>query len=261
MILSAFQVIENVLKMNNWKEEDLQVIRCIANDVAFPLTDVQGDIVEFFGSNPSGHALTVIINCIVNSLYMRYCFELLKPEGVELENFKEYVALMTYGDDNVMGVSPKAQWFNHSAIQKVLSNVGVVYTMADKETASVPYIDISDCSFLKRSFVIVDETRVACPLDWSSIEKMLTMCVVSKTICPEEQSMQTIRSAVGEFFQYGPKLYAQHVQKMKNIVADANLNMWVTEVTFPTYEHMLEMHYSACDQNDEMCSMFCERST
>jgi len=108
--------------------------------VNFPVCDFFGDLIRFLGTNPSGWPLTVILNGIVNSLYMRYAYFHLNP-AKEVRSFKKNVALMTYGDDNSAGVSASAPWFNHTAISEVLSGIGVKYTMADKKTESVPYSD------------------------------------------------------------------------------------------------------------------------
>jgi sulfate adenylyltransferase subunit 1 (EFTu-like GTPase family) len=69
---------------------------------------------------------------------MRYCFIVLS-EDKQCTSFKKSVSLMTYGDDNVMGVCKSIPWFNHTAIVEVLKSIGVEYTMADKESKSVPY--------------------------------------------------------------------------------------------------------------------------
>lgn len=242
-ILAAFDVIIEILVAAKRDPMDIQFVRCMANDVAYPLTDVQGDYVEFFGSNPSGHALTVIINCLVNALYMRYCYHELNPEH-RVDTFKDHVALITYGDDNAQGVSSGAPWYNHTSISNMLAKFDVVYTMADKESASVPYIHIDEVSFLKRTFRIVDG-RMACPLEWSSIDKMLTACVASRSVCPEEQSIQSMRSAVGEFFQYGREVFDKNVSLMKEIVEECGLQAFVTKSTFPSYLELEEAHYDA----------------
>jgi hypothetical protein len=115
IILAAFEIMATICKEAGYTPEDLRVVQGIAEDTAFPLVDFNGDIVEFFGSNPSGHPLTVIVNSLANSLYMRYCYTVLSPQK-SCTDFQDNVALMTYGDDNVMGVSPKAPFFNHTAI-------------------------------------------------------------------------------------------------------------------------------------------------
>lgn len=115
IILLAFRVLRNLCKAAGWSEEQLCVIDCIAEDTAYAFVNFDGDLVEFFGSNPSGHPLTVIVNCIANALYMRFAFVKLCPfSGTAYEKarrFKEFVRLLTYGDDNTMGVSREAATF------------------------------------------------------------------------------------------------------------------------------------------------------
>lgn len=247
IILAAFRVIEKIFIAAGRDEEDLIALRCIAEDIAYPLTDVQGDFVEFFGSNPSGHALTVIINCIANCLYMRYMYMELNPDVKECRSFKEFVHLITYGDDNEFGVSLEKPWFNHSSISEKLAEFGVVYTMADKEAKSVPFVDIADTSFLKRKWRWDEEMQChMCPLEWASIEKMLTSCVASKSVCPEAQAMDTMRSAVGEFFQYGREVFEKNVAILKEVVVECHLEDWVQQSTFPTYDQLVQNHFDSC---------------
>lgn len=243
-MLAAFDFIVRILRAAHWSEKDILIILCIGMDVSFPCVWMQGDIIELFGSNPSGWALTVILNCIVNSLYMRYSFAKLGPNGSP-KGFKKNVHLITYGDDNAMGVSDNAPWFNHTSIAKVLASIKVVYTMADKTSESVPYVNIADISFLKRRFVPCEEGRVACPLDWASIEKMLTTCVRSRAVCPEKQAIDSMRSAIGEFFQYGREVFEENVAKMHRIVEKCDLYPFVEDSTFPTFDELLEAHYNA----------------
>jgi hypothetical protein len=80
-ILLAFDIIIFFLKLSgNYSEEDIQIVRCIAEDTAFAVVDYNGDLVQLYGSNPSGNPLTVILNGIVNSIRMRYVYYMLSPE-------------------------------------------------------------------------------------------------------------------------------------------------------------------------------------
>jgi len=146
-ILTAFDCIIDFCIACGYTKEEVRVLRGIAEDVAFPTVNFHGDLVEFFGKNPSGQALTVTINSIVNCLYMRYCYFKLNPEK-EFESFRDNVALLTYGDDNGMGVSEETPWFNHTSVSEMMKTINVVYTMADKETETRPYIHIDEASFL-----------------------------------------------------------------------------------------------------------------
>jgi len=238
MVLAAFKVISNICEEAGYTSEQLLVIQGIAEDTAFPFMDFNGDLIEFFGSNPSGHPLTVIINGIANCLYMRYAYHVLNPVK-HCFDFKTYVNLITYGDDNSMGVSRLKPWFNHTSIQRTLANIGVKYTMADKEAESVPYIHISECSFLKRSWRFDDDVNAyLCPLDHDSIEKMLTIGVKSKAITEEAHAIAVISTALREYFFYGKKVFNEKRIYFQSVVVDAKINNYVTESTFPTWDEL-----------------------
>ncbi len=232
-ILSAFRILERLAAQAGWPESDLQYIRCIANDTAFPCIDFNGDLIEIQG-NPSGHPLTVIINCLVNSLYMRYAFMLIS--GKPVTSFREYVNLATYGDDNIMGISKKCPEFNHTRIAAAMKCIGVEYTMAEKDAASVPYIHIKDSSFLKRSFVFdKDIGAVVAPLDSSSFHKMLTYRLPKAEMATEAHAICVIETAQREYFFHGKEVFFEKQKFFKQLVQDMDLEKWVRDSTFPNY--------------------------
>ncbi len=241
IILEAFSIIHSLCaESGNYDEEDMRVLRAIAQDIAFPIINFNGDLVQFYGSNPSGHPLTVTINSLVNCLYMRYCYIMLNPEH-EVDTFQDNVALMTYGDDNIMGVSTRAPWFNHTAIAKVLSDCDITYTMADKDAESKPYIDIREASFLKRTWRYDDDVgAILCPLEHDSIEKMLMIWVKSKTISAEEQSMAVIASAIREYFYYGKEIFEEKRELFKEVIEDENLTLYLQDSTLPSYDSLVK---------------------
>lgn len=234
-ILAAFEIIIEVCRAAGFTEEQLQVVWGVGTDTAYPLYDVNGDLVEFFGSEPSGHNLTVIINGLVNCLYMRYAYIVLNPAH-ECSSFKDNAHLITYGDDNVLGVSRDASWFNHTAIQAVLADHGVTYTMADKEAATVPFITIQQVSFLKRTWRFDEDLKdYLCPLEHESIEKMLITCVASKSVSREYQGISAISSAVQEYFFYGKRTFVERKQILEEITHKAGLTPFIEDSTFPTW--------------------------
>nr|ULF99972.1 MAG: hypothetical protein 1 [Marnaviridae sp.] len=239
MILAAYNVLINVLKAAGWSEDELLVIWGIANDTAYPLTNMNGDLIEFFGTNPSGHPLTVIINCIVNALYFRYCYIILNPAH-EAKTFKQNVALLTYGDDNASGVSSRAPWFNHTAIQEVLASIGVEYTMADKESESVPYIDFDEVSFLKRTWRWDEDVDAwLCPLDPKSIHKSLMIHIPSKTVSNEQQMIDTMHSAINEWFFHGRDVFEKERKYLLTVVFDSDLEAEYRAKPFPTWDDLV----------------------
>lgn len=236
VILAAFDIIKIILKEAGWTQEDLLIITGISLDTAYPVMDFNGDLVEFYGSNPSGHPLTVIINGLVNSLYVRYVWCSI---GNDLATFKDNVALMTYGDDNIMGVNKKITNFDHTVMQTTLSKINVKYTMADKLAQSVPFIHIEKSSFLKRSWLYEpDIDNYLCPIDEDSIGKSLTKCLPSTFKCPEAHAIDILDNTVREYFNYGRITFELKRQMCLDIVEEANLTPYYTRI-FPTWDELV----------------------
>jgi hypothetical protein len=240
-ILAAYYIIAYLYMEAGADEDTINAVCGIMYDTCFPVANFNGDIIEFFGSNPSGHPLTVIINGLVNALYVRYCYYETNPEK-ECDTFKQNVNLMTYGDDNIMGISKKCPWFNHTSIQSVLQSIGIVYTMSDKTSQSVPYVNIDDESFLKRKWRYDSDLDVyLCPLDEESIFKSLTVWVPSDSISPEAQFAAVVQSAMYEYFYYGREKFESMRKQLQEICYnDDKIKYYVSDTTFPTWEGLKE---------------------
>lgn len=255
LILAAFRILVILLQEAGWSEEDLTVVRTMAYDVAFPLVDSNGDLVQYFGSNPSGHPLTVIINSLVNSLYVRYAW---CTRGNDLKEFKSNVALMTYGDDNIMGISRSVTNFDHTVLQSELAKIGVVYTMADKEAESVPFLNIAATSFLKRAWVFSSEigSHVA-KLEHDSIEKGLLYHIPSKVVCAQQQSVDSMMNALREYFFYGREVFEERRAAFLRVIKEKDLLDYLVEV--PHFDTLVEQYIDASkkysiDGRCEICS-------
>jgi hypothetical protein len=236
IILAAFRVMIDIMKSSKMSHADILIVEGIARDTAYPMVDYFGDLMQFNGCNPSGHPLTVIINSIANSIYMRYCYFLLSPDH-EIETFQENVHLMTYGDDNIMGVSGDAEWFNHTSIAATLATYGVKYTMADKEAVSIPYIHIDDASFLKRKWLYCSHMeKYLAALDEDSIHKMCMIWIPSDEICPEQHAIQCMNTAVMEYFFYGRKMFEKKRAFYTKMMQDLDLGLFYKESPFPTWD-------------------------
>lgn len=241
LIMEAFQICINLMEASgNYDEVQLLRAKMIAFDIAYPTMDIDG-LLMMIQQNPSGHPLTVIINCLVNSLYMRYVFVLIT--GKTPDQFQKYVSLATYGDDNIMGVSDEIPEFNHTSIAEALATVGVKYTMAEKDAESVPYIHIKDASFLKRKFVYdPDSHTVMAPLDHSSFNKMLTSYTDNGVLAPEAHSIAVIETALREYWFYGAEVFENRRAYFMMLINKLNLQDWVRESTFPTWAELLLAH-------------------
>lgn len=207
LIVAAYRIIARFYQKAGFDNIKCRAIVAMGYDCAFSWCNFNGTLVQFFGTNPSGHSLTVIINCLVNALYIRYVYLKANPDN-ELDSFKDNVRLATYGDDNIAGVNPLiGEWFNHTVVQQSLATIGVEYTMADKESESVPFIHISQASFLKRSwYEDHDVGAFLCPLDMDSIFRSLTVWGPS-TMADDHRVVEVVTNAVCEFFFYGKEKF------------------------------------------------------
>jgi hypothetical protein len=238
VVKSAFWILIEIARKAGWSDRDVLVAMGIMEDTAFPTIDLHGTLMRFYGTNPSGHPLTVIINGIANSLYVRYCYAINSPTR-SCADFKANVNLMTYGDDMIMGVNPDCTWLNHTVMRDTLASIDIEFTMADKTAPSVPFIDISEATFLRRSWRFESELGLmVCPIEHDSIEKMLTMCVASKSISEELQAIAVLDTACREYFWYGKSIFLEKRALFKAWIAHLNLHLYA-ERELPTWESLV----------------------
>lgn len=224
--MAAFSCLLHLAKRCGYSDDDLTVMRGIATEICYPTYDFFGEIVVVAGSEPSGHPMTVFVNNIVNSLYIRYAYYSIYSFDRE-RLFNSVVTQMNYGDDNVMSVSEDRKEFNHTAIQRELGKSGVVYTMADKEGVSVPFIKMEDCTFLKRAFRLDLERGVYLgPLEVSSLYKTLHTCVKSDTVSLELQNCDMVSSVLFEAFLQGEEFYNDFRLKLDRVLEKCSVCHW-----------------------------------
>jgi hypothetical protein len=245
VILSAFDILIDIARLFNYTDDDIRIMKALAYDVAFPIIAADGDLFMANGFNPSGHPLTVIINCLVNCLYLRMCFIHYNPLK---RSFKKHVALATYGDDNIFGVSPECI-FDHTKVAEFLAQQGIVYTMADKTAKSVPFINIKDATFLKRSFVFDRELQhITAPLELDSIYRSLLYTIPSGAICAEAQMIQKIESALMELFFYGKDKYDKSKTWLEALIVKHDMQDF-QEREFLEYEELAQRFLETFGEN------------
>nr|UNY42070.1 MAG: polyprotein 1 [Picornavirales sp.] len=232
---AAFSVFINVATAFGYNKEQLCIMRGIATDLTYPTVAYNGDLIGFHNTNPSGHNLTVYINCVVNSLLLRCAF--CASYGVHKTiRFREVCALMTYGDDCMSSVNPLYPDFNHCTVARYLSDRGMEFTMPDKTSDPIPYLSIETCDFLKRKSVFHPALKLHLgALDEMSIFKSLHSVLRSTSVTTEEQSIMNIDGAVREFFAHGKDQYEVRRAQMIEIAKRSGLEHACKELYF-TYE-------------------------
>lgn len=245
LVAAAFDILIGMAEHVGFSSVDIHFMKAIATEVIYPITNVSGNIVEFYGTNPSGHSLTTIINSIVNCLYMMLGCNVISQEdklNIDFDYFFEkHFSLLTYGDDNI--ASSNVDEFNHTRLSQVLAQRSVEYTMPDKKSKSEKFIELIEASFLKRTFVVREDKYVRAPLDEQSIIKMLTVCTLSRSISKEDQCAQIIDSACREYFQYGRKTFNKRRKFLTKLLDDYQLWGYLNYVELPTYDEIKLLCY------------------
>jgi hypothetical protein len=240
VMLASFKILINLAEESgNYDADDLTIMRGIATEICSPTYDFFGTLVQFFGSNPSGHPLTVVTNSLVNSLYMRYVYYKIAAEEKWWKTplFKDVVSLMTYGDDNIMSVKKGYDAYNHTNVARVLSESDIIYTMADKEAKSVPFIDGSEAGFLKHDAVWDEELQLyRAKIDESSISKMLHAHGKS-SISEDLHAACTIRDALDKYAHFGDEIYTKRCAQLRQVADECNITGLVGH--FPTYREQI----------------------
>lgn len=214
-----------------YSEQDLHIMKCLINDVCHPLVDFDGTLVQLYNMNTSGNNITVQINCIGNSLYMRMAFFNNNPDCV---NFRDYVSLITYGDDNKCSIHQSVRdSFNYEVVEDFLNIYGIQITPPDKVSLGKPFYSQEELDFLKRQSNFIPEIhRSLGRLEELSIFKSLHCNRHSKTASDLDVTSSCIESALHEWFAYGREHYNIRLQQMKLVCEAINLPLPILTVTF-----------------------------
>jgi hypothetical protein len=189
-----------------YDEEAIIIMKAACVDAAFSMNLSRCELTMMYGTNPSGWALTVIINCFVNAMYTRKAYI---DTGFELCKFEQHVRLQTYGDDIIYKIIQSIiKVFNTKSISEALAKYGLIFTDAAKTGEFKTNKHIHEIEFLKRKFIYNEHyKRFMAPLDEKSIIKMLSICTASSSITHSQQLYEIVQSANLENFAYGPEYF------------------------------------------------------
>ena len=230
LTLSAFSVMIQIAKWSgNYTVGDIKRMNVLAHEVCTPLVAYNGTLIRFLGTNPSGQNMTVYINSIVNSLLHRLAFFDAYPKSQMVEIGKELglgrpatardlMALETYGDDAYGSVRPGYDKFNHVQMANYLADHDMKFTMPDKESDPIPFLNRFDADFLKRKNRYSEELgQYVGMLEEASIFKSLHSIIKSKSVSPMEVCTQNIDGALREWFFHGREVFEHRRKQMKQI--------------------------------------------
>lgn len=242
LTLASFRILIDMAKKCGYSEDQIVIMEGLATEMCYPLYEFNGSMIGIHGSNPSGHPLTVFINSLANSLYLRYAYYSIY-EFDQDENFDDHVSLQCYGDDNIFSVSEDKPDFNHTSIAEALAKYDVIYTMAEKDQASIPYIDLSECTFLKRHMVYNSDLGLYLgPLEESSLFKTLHCVVKSDVLSSREQSAECIKSTLQEWFLHGREKYELRRTQLLEVIRENDMGSFFHDSgsDTPTYDAAMQ---------------------
>jgi hypothetical protein len=242
LIIAAFEVYIQIAQWNGqYSERDITIMKGIATEIAYSCVSYNGDVIIHSGSNPSGHNMTVYVNCTVNSLLMRCAYFQLYPKELGYpDEFRARCSVMTYGDDFKGSTRKDTNFLNHLSYSHFLANRDMVLTMPDKKSEPKPYMNDDEADFLKRKNRFEEETGlIHGVLEEDSIWKSLHTVCKSRSVGLEDQSAQNIDGALREWWQYGRKVYDQRREQMKEVAEKAGISHLCNELNM-TYDDRLE---------------------
>jgi len=234
---AAFSVLIELAEQAGYSLDDLTIMKSMVADVIYPLVAYNGTLVQFYGSNPSGHNLTVYINSIVNSLISRCAFFRVYPHH---SNFRSAVSMMTYGDDDIGSVHKDFGDFNCVTKSDYINSIGMKYTPPDKSGDHIPYMNMVDVDFLKRKSVFNSSLhRHMGALDKASIYKSLHVRMRSTEISDEAWAGAVVDGALREFFAHGEQDYEIFRSQMVQVAEDCDFAVHSINLSV-SYAEMLE---------------------
>jgi hypothetical protein len=168
--------------INKWYddgEENALIRQVLWRDIINSIHLWGDNIYAWTHSQPSGCPMTAVLNSIYNSLSVRVVYLILARQVSEklanMEQFHRYVSMVSYGDDNLIGISPIIiDWFNQITLAEAYSQIGMTYTDESKSGELVPCRNIREVSFLKRKFLYESAVgREIAPLAEDTITEMV----------------------------------------------------------------------------------------
>lgn len=196
-------------------------------------------------SQPSGNALTVIINCIFNKLVMTLAYlDAKKDLGEACHNdFNTHVAMQCYGDDNVLSVSDAmAPYYNQATVTEILAKYGLTYTDECKTGQVTDFRPFADVAYLKRKFEKDQYGIYRAPISLETIREM-TYYVKTERDLPTF-TITNIQMALFELALHGRTKYleAYHIWKplVTRLKTPSNFDK-----RLPTYEEQMALHAKA----------------
>lgn len=159
--------------------------------------------------NPSGCVITSVFNSIVVDCLIRAMFGKYNPE------------IAVFGDDHMIGFKEKPP-VDALDFRSFLEGYGLVYTAAKKGTELTPFTE--NPTFLKRSFVVTQFSKVKAPLNLCSILDVLYWVRTKGNSSVTDNLVQRLKTVYFELQHYIPQDVEFILDIMRDLINHYNLS-------------------------------------
>jgi hypothetical protein len=164
-------------------------------------------------SIPSGHGMTSVYNSLINKMYVAYAWYILVGSSYNVSDdtlivrMDSQLYVPVYGDDIVFSVHPDiAKLFNAISYARIMDDLQIGFTMANKKRHTREFTLLRDITFLKRSFYAHREFNcIAGPLELSVLRS--TCAYTHDKARDYEITTQKMDSIQRELYIHPPEVY------------------------------------------------------
>lgn len=199
-------------------EEETLIRTVLWREIVNSVHNCRGNLYGWCKSQPSGCPITAILNSVYNSLAVRYVYLLLAlenaPDKASMIHFNQFVEMVAYGDDNLVGVSDMIiEWFNQVTMTQAFATFGMTYTDEAKSGKLVASRTIDDVSYLKRRFRFEPRVgRYIAPLELGTCLEMVNW--VRSSLDDIEQCKLNCETSIFELSLHGKEVYQEWAPKI-----------------------------------------------
>lgn len=158
------------------------VLECLIHSLVIMLDDLYLTT----HSLASGHFLTAIFNSLINRMYTAgwYYRQMLKLGRVpQIYEFFNDVTDFVYGDDKLNSIRRHHDLLNAITMREYFESLGLGFTDSMKNPIENEFQDITEVSFLKRTFRYHDELgKIVCPLELEVLQSGLSWVDYTKDV-------------------------------------------------------------------------------
>lgn len=230
-------------KIGGYPPDALIIMKNMVADIVHPLIDYNGTLMLSYNMNTSGNPITVQVNNIANSFYVRLGFFSLYPDVCD---FRSAVAVIFYGDDCIGTVVEKCNNFNFVTYRDFLARHKIKITPPDKGDSVKPFLSLENCEFIKRTSQFIPEinTRIG-KLVEDSIFKSLHSNLASKAATKEQVAISCLETAAHEWFAHGREVYELRTSQLQEVCREANLPVPAVFTSFDDRVEHWKQKYSS----------------